>query len=236
MKIRLITSRDVQSIDTNMAQATQIGKKGLGLLEIPSPWSIPFIAIDSSVFRDYINARGDENKERLIQNVTLFLSTALKQSGISENDVIIIRSSGVDEGMAERGLYDSKKCKISEIAQTLTELFNGVIQEQKHLPDVAYIVQKYFDPEANGHLSNERRFTRVKRDWIYEYRCKDVTEIESGRISLRKWRRPFSATGKEILYCSKLQDLRDALRIVAEYYTQRKQNIHFEFIWDGSRI
>lgn len=236
MKIRLITSRDVQSIDTNMAQATQIGKKGLGLLEIPSPWSIPFIAIDSSVFRDYINARGDENKERLIQNVTLFLSTALKQSGISENDVIIIRSSGVDEGMAERGLYDSKKCKISEIAQTLTELFNGVIQEQKHLPDVAYIVQKYFDPEANGHLSNERRFTRVKRDWIYEYRCKDVTEIESGRISLRKWRRPFSATGKEILYCSKLQDLRDALRIVAEYYTQRKQIIHFEFIWDGSRI
>lgn len=236
MKIRLITSRAVESIDANIAQATQIGKKGLGLLEIPSPWSIPFIAIDSSVFRDYVSLEDNGNKRKLVQNVTLFLNTALKQNGISGNDVIIIRSSGVDEGMAERGLYDSKKCKISEIKQTLTELFDGVIQEQKYLPDVAYIVQKYFDPEASGHLSNERRFTRVKRDWIYEYSCKNTAEIESGKISLRNWRKPLSATGDEILYSSNPQNLRNALSIVADYYTQKKQIVHFEFIWDGNRI
>jgi len=236
MIIRLITSRDVESIDANMAQATQIGKKGLGLLEIPSPWSIPFIAIDSSVFRDYINAQGDGNKKRVVQIAAMFLNTELKQSGITGNDTVIIRSSGVEEGMTERGLYDSKKCKISEIEQTLTELFDGVIQEQKHLSDVAYIVQKYFVPEAIGHLSNERRFTCVKRDWIYEYSCTNTTEIESGKISLRNWRKPLSATGEEILCSSNPQDLRNALRIVADYYTQKKQIVHFEFIWDGNRI
>lgn len=236
MKIRLITSRAVESIDANMAQATQIGKKGLGLLKIPSPWSIPFIAIDSSVFRDYINRQDNSEKKILVQNVAMRLTTELNQIGIFETDTIIIRSSGVCEGMTERGLYDSKNCKTSEIAHTLTELFDGVIQEHKHSPDVAYVVQKFFEGEVIGHLSNERRFTPVKRDWIYEYHCKDVKETESGRISLRNWRRPFSATGKEILYCSKLQNLEDMLRIVAEYYTQQKQIIHFEFIWDGYRV
>ena len=236
MKIRLITSRGAKSIDANMVQATQIGKKGLGLLKIPSPWSIPFIAIDSSVFSDYINAQDVSEKKGLLQNVATYLSIELKQVGVFEDDTIIIRSSGVEEGMTERGLYDSKTCVTSEIAQTLTELFDGIIQEHRCVPDVAYIVQKYFEGDATGHLSNERRFTHVKRDWIYEYHCKNVTEIESGRISLRKWRKPFSATGKEALHCSKQQDLRDALRIVAEYYTQKKQIVHFEFIWGGGRI
>ena len=236
MKIRLITSHSAKSIDANVAQATQIGKKGLGLLEIPSPWSIPFVAIDSSVFNDYINIQDVSEKKELLQNVAKYLSMELKESGIFDDDTIIIRSSGVKEGITERGLYESKTCKTSEIVQTLTELFDGIIQEHRCLPDVAYIVQKSFEGEVIGHLSNERRFTPVKRDWIYEYRCKNVTEIESGRISLRKWRKPFSATGKEVLRCSKLQDLRDVLRIIAEYYTQEKQIVHFEFIWDGNRI
>lgn len=236
MEIRLITSHSAKGIDANMAQATQIGKKGLGLLKIPSPWSIPFIAIDSSVFNDYINTQDVSEKKGLLQNVATYLSIELKQTGILDDDTIIIRSSGVDEGMNERGLYDSKTCEISEIAQTLAELFDNIIKEHTCLPDVAYIVQKYFEGEAIGHLSNERRFTHVKRDWVYEYRCKNVTEIESGRISLRKWRKPFSATGKEVLRCSKLQDVRDALRTVAEYYTQQKQIVHFEFIWDGNCI
>lgn len=236
MKIRLITSHSVQSIDADEAQAAQIGKKGLGLLAIPSPWSIPFIAIAPSVFHDYANISEAEGKKRFLQNVVMRLAAELKNSGIPQNDAIIIRSSGVNEGMTERGLYDSKRCNINEAVQTLEELFEGVIQEHKCLPDVAYIVQKYFDWEAQGHLSNERRFTYVKRDWIYEYCCKNMTETESGRISLRKWRRPFSTTGKEILYCSKQQDLRNTLQIVAEYYTQKKQIVHFEFVWDGSRI
>lgn len=188
MKIRLVTSCDVQSIDAATAQATQIGKKGLGLLKIPSPWSIPFIAIDSSVFRDYFNAKGQKEKEELIKNVATRLGVVLEQSGISEDDTIIIRSSGVEEGMRERGLYDSKQCTTGEIKQTLKELFDGIIQDHKYLPDVAYIVQKYFEGKVLGHLSNERRFTHVKRDWVYEYsfiNAKKITETESGKDKSR---------------------------------------------------
>lgn len=72
MEIRLITSCGVESIDSDAAQASQIGKKGLGLLKIPSPWSIPFIAIDSSVFRDYTNAREQKReKEGLIRDCSV---------------------------------------------------------------------------------------------------------------------------------------------------------------------
>ena len=105
MKIRLITSHSAKSIDANVAQATQIGKKGLGLLEIPSPWSIPFVAIDSSVFNDYINIQDVSEKKELLQNVAKYLSMELKESGIFDDDTIIIRSSGVKEGITERGLY-----------------------------------------------------------------------------------------------------------------------------------
>lgn len=239
MEIRLINKCGAKSIDCHAAQATQIGKKGLGLLKIPSPWSIPFVAIDSLVFHDYINTKNRTKKQRLIQNVAIHLREALKQQGISANNAIIIRSSGVEEGMTERGLYDSKKCKISEIEQTLKELFDGIIREHKSPPDVAYIVQEYFDGKVIGHLSNERRFTRVKRDWIYEYSyksTKNTTEIESGRISLRNWRKPFAATGKETLYCDKRRDIQNALQTVAEYYTRQKRIVHFEFVWDGTRI
>lgn len=239
MKIRMVTSCGVQSIDADAAQATQIGKKGLGLLKIPSPWSIPFIAIDSSVFRDYINAGEQKKREELIKNVATRLGVILEQSGISADGTIIIRSSGVEEGMSERGLYESKQCATGEIAQTLKELFNGIIRDHKDLPDVAYIVQKYFEGKVVGHLSNERRFTRAKRDWVYEYsfiNAKKMIETESGKISLRPWRKALSATGKEILLCNKQQDIQNSLRTVAEYYTSQKQIVHFEFVWDGTRI
>lgn len=239
MEIQLITSCGVQNIDANTAQAAQIGKKGLGLLNIPSPWSIPFIAIDPSVFRNYANMQNRKRKKELIKIVAMQLSATLEQISVSTDNSIIIRSSGVEEGMNERGLYDSKKCRISEIEQTLEELFDGVIREHKCLPDIAYIVQKYFEEKVAGHLSNERRFTRVKRDWVFEYsftNTKEITETESGKISLRPWRKAFSATGEELLYCDKQQDIENSLQIVAEYFTRKKQIVHFEFVWDGTRI
>lgn len=234
MEVRLISTNGMVSVDSEKAQVDQVGQKGLGLLKIPNSWTLPFFAIVPSVFTEY--AKGSpQTKKEVIRTISDYAANEFLTSTFFETDTIIIRSSGVKEGLSSRGQYESAQCKTSRFGETLSELFDDIIKENPKLPSIAYLIQPYVKPLVSGHLSNERRFTKVKRDWIYEYAA-DNCEETSGKIPLRSWRTPYTATGTELLSCHHAQEIKLALKTVAEYFTGRQEAMHFEFLWDGSKI
>ena len=234
MECRIITTTGTKRVDSNSVNPNQIGQKGLGLLTIPSLWSIPFVCIDTEIFYNYVHAKDDRAKQTLITAVALHLRENFEYLDVSFGDTIIIRSSGIEEGMFERGRYDSLCSAQDQIEHTLTELFDGLLANAETIPCIAFVVQKFIPASTLGHLSNERRFSKVKRDWVYEY--DSSSEKISGRISIRHWRDQTPSNHDLMLSCGSISEIEKTLRRVADYYTRAKQAVHLEFLWDGSQI
>ena len=213
-----------------------IGQKGLGLLSIPSLWSLPFICIDSTVFTHYTQA-DESGKKDLIATTAKHIRNELDSINVSDFEPIMIRSSGVEEGMQERGQLESLSCHPKEIEKTLTCIFDSILNSEYNAP-IAFVIQKEVSAIITGHLSNERRFTSAKRDWIYECYDNNDKPVDSGKIGIRYWRhKPIpDKTIAFPLSCCRASDIKEVLKIVAEYYTVKKQEIHFEFLWDGQKI
>ena len=234
MELRIITTTGTRYVDSSSIDPNQIGQKGLGLLTIPSLWSIPFVCIGAEVFLNYAHIQDTEAKRELIVAVSSYLRESFTYLDVSSDDSIIIRSSGIKEGMFERGHYDSLFSTQEDIENTLAKLFDGILTENEEIPEIAFVVQKYFPSPVLGHLSNERRFSRVKRDWVFEYSTS--SEKIAGRISIRHWRNQTPANPDQALNCNSISEIDQTLRRVADYYTREKQAVHLEFLWDKSQI
>ena len=234
MTITIIDEHSVYSITLAQIDYSVVGQKAKGLLSIPAPWRLPFLCVSSEVFDSYCKAKTPQDKQHVIKRVSEQLREALPCIGIQSGD-IIIRSSGVEEGMFDRGRYESTTSPLEDVECALEKLFHGLSQDCNPLPKMAFVVQKYIPGSALGHLSNERRFSQVKREWVYEL-IKDNEVVLSDRISVRYWRTSFDGPEKDELTCNSQGEISTALRKVAWFYSKRKQAIHFEFIWDGSRV
>jgi predicted house-cleaning noncanonical NTP pyrophosphatase (MazG superfamily) len=235
MNIIVATEHELFTLSTEPTDPNTIGQKGVGLFKIPRLWSLPFLCISASVFEHYSNAENHE-RTQIVTAVANNIRSNLCALQISVHDRIIIRSSGVSEGMEERGLFDSSDCFPKDIELTLIRLFNSIIEHETPLPRIAFVIQQYIQAKVIGHLSNERRFSEAKRDWLYEYRTCSQNEIETGRIAIRSWREPPKDTTNLELSCTSPKDIQHCLKRVASYYTPLSIAIHFEFIWDGERV
>lgn len=230
MEILVIEENRVLIIDSNKITAKQIGQKALGLIDIPSPWRLPFLCISASVFQRFLKA-GTESKQRaVITRVAKHIRSCLPQIGIEKGDTVIIRSSGIVEGMAERGRYDSHESNVYEIEQSLWELLSSLLEKFGSKLQMSFVIQKYVQHAVLGHLSNERRFSKDKRDWVFEYSLGG--EIISDKIGVRFWRTMLANVEDKILACNAPIDIPSALYTVAWYYTKKKKVVHFEFVWD----
>lgn len=234
MKLLIVETSGCSTFDADIINSTIIGQKAKGLLSIPTPWRLPFLCVSSEVFESYCKAATQQDKQGIIKNVSEQLRVALPHIGILDGD-IIIRSSGVEEGMSERGRYESTTSPLADVERAFEKLFLGLSQNYDPLPKMAFVVQKYIPGSALGHLSNERRFTKVKREWVFEL-TSDNEVILSDKISVRYWRTSFDTPEKEELTCNSKSEISTALRKVAWFYSKRKKAIHFEFIWDGNRV
>ena len=156
MELRIITSTGTRYVDSSSVDPNQIGQKGLGLLTIPSLWSIPFVCIEADVFSTYAHTQDAKTKAKLIVDVASYLRESFEYLNVSSDDSIIIRSSGIKEGMFERGHYDSLPSTQDKIENTLAELFAKIIAENEELPEIAFIVQKHLSASILGHLSRKQ--------------------------------------------------------------------------------
>jgi hypothetical protein len=234
MELLIVDMSGCSYVEVDIKNTTVIGQKAKGLLSIPTPWRLPFLCVSSEVFESYCKAKTLQDKQYVIKRVSEQLREALPCIGIQSGD-IIIRSSGAEEEMFDRGRYESTTSPLADVECALEKLFHGLFQDCDPLPKMAFVIQKYIPGSALGHLSNERRFSQVKREWVYEL-IKDNEVVLSDRISVRYWRTSFDTPEKEELTCNSQSEISTALRKVAWFYSKRKKAIHFEFIWDGSRV
>lgn len=235
MNIIIIDEFGVSRVESNSISNSVIGQKARGLLKIPVLWRLPFLCISASVFQKFASCDSVIEKKNLLHNVTSNLYDCFPEINVLTNEPIIIRSSGVEEGFLERGRYDSINCSLSRLEETLESIFSGLVSSFDPPPKIAFVVQKFIPNSPLGHLSNERRFSPVKREWVYEI-TDENSVVQSGKISVRYWRTTYEGVESKELLCNSLPMIPRTLRQIAWYFSKKKIAIHFEFIWDGRRV
>ncbi|MFW3412678.1 hypothetical protein ACN9J3_08065 [Aliarcobacter butzleri] len=99
------------------------------------------------------------------------------------------------------------------------------------------VIQQYISPYSEkGHLSNERRIHKDRRDWSLEIERRDGNDFFP--MGLRNWREEINLNKFEniLLYCNLESNLKSVLSIVAYWSTDKKLRLHFEWVWDGKYL
>lgn len=222
LDVLVVRGDSVCLIQAEALLARDVGLKALGLASLPLKWTKPFFVVSGEL---------DPTQRALDE--------ACASAGLGSVDSFILRSSGVRESLDRRGQLDSVPCSKAAVLGELIRLRVPLSQ-----PDVVVeaglvhrVVQERVPAQAKGHLSNERRIARAKRDWVAEVEASDTHAIASHRISLRRWRdnSPIP-TGCKPLSCPYRENYVDSLTHVARWASQRLLRIHFEWVWDGRTV
>lgn len=234
--IILITQDRIVEVPAESITSEVIGKKAYGLLCLPRAWSLPFVVASEELLSQYRSCAGKSECEKLISIWSKLIISAINSVGICDTDYIIIRSSGFSEGLNERGKYYSEHGPVSNLNQVLDSCLSRLCTDSElKEQNIPLIIQKYIiSISAKGHLSNERRFSKEKRDWVGEF------EEHGGvfQINLREWREqiPIENFVKESLLCKLSAHISEVLKFPASWAYKKKCRIHYEWVWDGTNI
>lgn len=102
---------------------------------------------------------------------------------------------------------------------------------------VHWLLQPYVGQLRFGHLSNERRIAKAKRDWLLEFENSDSSapHQEPVPIAIRKWREGSELTISP-LWCSSAIEIDKVLRTPAHWASDLRLRLHFEWVWSGSQL
>lgn len=210
----------------------EAGQKAYGLCKMPTLWTLPFFIVGKDFYLSVCKEDTDIVKQ--------YFDNILKVMQMSHmNDKVIIRSSGEFEGMNERGRYESVVVEKENVIQELLQLVESLKKyEELNETGIPFVVQVYVERKILGHLSNERRFSKENRDFIYEYMICENNHVISDKISLRNWRRIYDTKNAENEALTLNGNIKEVLKLVAAYYYygDDKRRVHIEFVEDGSRI
>lgn len=217
--ITTVVNNNIVDLQPSDVTPEAVGLKAYGLSSLPAAWTRPFFVIPSGTNPTFAA-----------------LDLAIAKLGISRDKKLIIRSSGIDESMENRGALDSAECDLANFHHELDRL-RSALNSRTSKGDfrVHWIVQQLMPALAKGHLSNEARVAEDKRDWIVEVEGSTMHVAETRPISLRTWRdnRP---PHEEPLLCKYRESYIQALSTVARWSYERLIRIHFEWVWDGLTI
>ena len=210
---------------------SEVGKKAVGLVGLPTAWCPPFLVVTTAAHHRWCSSTaGTDNARWLFEEIGL-RSLIDSVFGIRPSTAkILIRSSAPEEGLEDRGRYESADCcnRDDEIVATIERLWAESGQTASGL---ALIMQPMIDCALKGHLSNERRLSKEARDWMCEY--------ESGG---RRPRTKRIAAGDAVanigepLACSDRSALFGQLACVAAAGTRVWGRVHYEWVWDGRNL
>jgi hypothetical protein len=213
------------------------GAKADGLAHLPKSWTPRYVALT----RDLAQAIAGRSLKRTGAQVArrLEASSIARQLDLlfkAATDGLLVRSSAVNEEMATRGLYRSQIVTFPSY-QTVSEAILDIWAHAERLDPEAgpipVLVQARVVPQLWGHLSNEARLRRDRRDWLVEMQNPFGGTVTSGLRALRRDRTPL---GDVDLTCRSAPALRKVLRRVAGTLTKPGERVHVEWLWDGDRV
>lgn len=198
----------------------RVGLKAFGLCSIPKQWTPPFFVISSN------------NPETID-----CLDAILLKYGFSSETKLMVRSSGIDESIDDRGSLESQVCNTDNILLTINKLKSVLTSRynQLDIKTIHWVIQLYLTPQMKGHLSNERRLSKVPRDWTTEIEVDGELSAERKSLSIRAWRDSRIPEISE-LTCEYRIHYADSLKAVAVWAYNMTSRLHFEWVWDGKKM
>ncbi len=206
-----------------------IGGKALGLCDVPIAWSVPFFVVSKEMLSEYADNNDRLSLQPYIDNIKKTIDILQFDGGV------ILRSSAIDEGMSERGRFDSVETSIDNLEKSLF----GLLDVLKEIPNkgMPIVVQQLINSKFTGHMSNERRFSLDSRDWKVETYYGDE-KYEQDTIAIRSWRTKYSIDeiAVESLRPSSKHLNVELQKVAYFWYELSKKNkcrFHLEFVFDG---
>lgn len=213
------------SIKGSSEPILQIGKKAYDLLDVQEDLTPTFIIIKVNLFQLWLS-----NPKKAISVLDLILP---KIKLYFKGKKVIIRSSASKENFELRGYYESSGGNISlgDIKSEVLKLWdqNQPMLESDSELNFGLIIQEYIAPILIGHLSNERRLSKVSNRWYYEI-LNDKNEIKGNKYFIVNENK----NGRINPICRTKRILINVLQEIASLkYPSRA---HYEWVWDGNRI
>lgn len=228
--IYFIKKDGITELGPDQITIDEVGGKAVGLCYIPIAWSVPFFVVSKELLNDYSSNSDQQAIAPYVDNIKKVLEF------LNIDGDIILRSSAVNEGMKERGRFDSVETSVENLGNSLIQLLDIL----KDIPNkgMPIIIQKYLKPVFTGHMSNERRFSLDSRDWKVET-YQDNDSYDQDTICVRHWRTRYNIDSitKEPL-CGNSKNFSAELQKVAFYWHElsktMKCRFHLEFVYDGT--
>ena len=214
----MLTPKGIKVLPPAKVNAQRVGWKAFGLVSLPEAWCCPLVVIDAEVVPT--SSTDNRKVQQLLQSI-----------GIDADDEVIVRSSGSHETLPQAGRQHSEVCSGSRVADTIAKLAKRTSSGGR----MHWVVQEHQVPQALGHFSNERRVSREKRDWLAEVEPRSGRPGFPIRVAVRAWRDGTNYT-KGSLNCASEAAISLSLKQVAMWANQFDQRIHFEWLWDGTRL
>jgi predicted house-cleaning noncanonical NTP pyrophosphatase (MazG superfamily) len=214
----LLGADGVVNLPPDDVTVDRVGLKAWGICCLPDDWALPLLVVSGELADIDLDA-------------PTLLST-MRSIGIPLGSDVIIRSSGVRESLRQRGRLASDVCKAEDVLRAIRKLRAEIGAEQMH---VHWLVQPYRKPRALGHLSNERRLSYEKRDWVAEVEPRQGKKGLAVSVAVRRWRDGTKYTTGPIL-CSSEAQISVRLKTVAVWAMRASDRMHFEWLWDGNRL
>lgn len=220
----------VEKGDRRAELSDLVGGKAAGLARLPSSWTPGFVVLTTH------GVGASERRHRL--SFPSSQKAALPRLLRSSPDGVLVRSSAAREDLHARGMLETRRCEpsITAVAETVAALSGRAERPTDGSSDsppgeVAYLIQRYHQAHALGHMSNERRVDRDRRVWLCEVEADVAPEERAFRIKTDKRRK--LATSLE---CADADALDLVLRLVATRLGRLQSRFHLEWVWDGTRV
>ncbi|MDX6707081.1 MAG: hypothetical protein QOI48_2927 [Solirubrobacteraceae bacterium] len=213
------------------------GHKADGLARLPADWSPPYVAVPAGL-AELIGASGDElNGAQIATGLrSSQWGEVLKRLFVSSPAGVIVRSSALDEDMSARGLYSSVEKtfpSFQTVGEAIKEIWDDASRIRAERCTIPVLIQTRVPSRLVGHLSNEVRLRKDRRDWVVEVRGEGA---ETHTFGLRVRSTDRGGPSDRYLTCSSSEELRTVLRCVGGAFTQVGTRFHFEWLWDGARV
>ena len=146
-----------------------IGAKAHGLTTIPTSWTPPFFVVHTTLQSTWATATPAQKlsiSSRLIEIANRKLCS-IAQSAIGPHPKFLIRSSAVHETIWNRGQLPTNgfeyKCSPGAIVTFLDSLYG---RDDQSIGPIALLVQAEIPTQRVIHLSNERRLSKTRNEWV----------------------------------------------------------------------
>lgn len=233
----MIDSAGEKVIDPSKINVKDIGEKAYGLACLPKRWTPEWFIVSSECFREYSSSTSRELKEKTLEKWSERCIRKIESSNLAISQKLIVRSSGTNETLKDRGKFYSKTGDQADFKETLRScLEENLCDPDSQDQDINFVIQAYIQPKEKGHLSNERRCSKEQRDWLGE--IERQPHSEPFKVNYRRWRTDIEVDNacKKPIPCNLSINLQKSLMTVAAWAQSINSRLHFEWVWNGNNI